>query len=27
MGFYAQWLEPAQRAGYLEDVKALLDKE
>ncbi len=27
MGFYAQWLEPAQRASYLEDVKALLDKE
>ncbi|WP_179149290.1 TIGR02285 family protein [Pseudomonas syringae] len=26
VGFYAQWLDPAQRAGYLEDVKALFEK-
>ncbi|KPY96794.1 Uncharacterized protein ALO43_02267 [Pseudomonas tremae] len=26
MKLYAQWLDPAQRAGYLEEVKALLEK-
>ncbi|KPX51495.1 hypothetical protein ALQ57_00514 [Pseudomonas amygdali pv. hibisci] len=26
MGFYAQWLDPEQQASYLEDVKALFEK-
>lgn len=27
MGFYAQWLDPSQRAGYLEEVRALFQKD
>ncbi|WP_024674708.1 TIGR02285 family protein [Pseudomonas syringae] len=27
MGFYAQWLDPSQRASYLEDVKAMFEKD